>query len=175
MISPLNPVDGGFDNIKLTPDMYSPVDAMAIVSQRGQVTSKVHKLTFYLFHAEMFSWAPSPVPSNFFSCRSSIPFYWSFILLLILEQNRFQMLTILNDTQEDFISEVTEVFNQKLFSLLMQSLSMGSSGSIVGSPGTNIFPEYNCHLLNSIQIVALIFSDFYLGRNRFQTYLFPLS
>lgn len=174
MIFPLNPVDGGFHNIKLTPDMYSPADAMAVVSQRGQVTSKVHKLTFYLFPAEMFSWTPSPVPSNFFSCRSSTPFYWSFILLLILEQNIFQMLTILNHTQ-DFISEVTEEFNQKVFSLLMQSLSMGSSGSIEGSPGINIFPEQNCHLLNSVQIIDLIFSDSYLGGNRFQTYFFPLS
>ena len=68
---PLNPVEGGFYHVKLTPDMYSPLEPRAAVSQKGRVVSTVQELPFDSFITEMSSWAPSPVPSSFFSALSS--------------------------------------------------------------------------------------------------------
>lgn len=79
--------------------------------------------------AELFSQAPCPVSCIFFHLWTQQEFYYicqSLVLLLILGEDRFYVLTIMNHTLQDLLSELPRGISGKLFFSLVQTQSMNS-------------------------------------------------
>lgn len=79
--------------------------------------------------AELFSQALCPVSCIFFHLWAQQEFYYicqSLVLLLILVEDWFYALTIMNHTLQDLLSELPRGIHWKLFFSLMQTQSMNT-------------------------------------------------